>query len=103
MAIKTPEELRTALSGVLGDAPSDAGLALLEDMSDTLTSLTGSGSAADWEQKYKDNDAAWRQKYTERFFAAPADQGNGGNTETVIEAGENEVKSLTYEDLFKEG
>lgn len=96
MAIKTPEELRTALTGVLGDAPSDAGLTLLEDMSDTLTSLTASGSAHDWEQKYKDNDAAWRKRYIERFNA-PADDGEGGNKNN-----DNDNKPMTFESLFKE-
>lgn len=98
MPKRTKDELLTALRGVLGDNQSDEAIALIEDVTDTFDAPT-----EDWEQKYKDNDAAWRQKYTERFFAAPADQGNGGNTETVIEAGENEVKSLTYDDLFKEG
>lgn len=98
MPKRTKDELLTALRGVLGDNQSDEAIALIEDVTDTFDA-----PAEDWEQKYKDNDAAWRQKYTDRFFAAPADQGNGGNTETVIEAGENEVKSLTYDDLFKEG
>lgn len=98
MPKRTKDELLTALRGVLGDNQSDEAIALIEDVTDTFDA-----PSEDWEQKYKDNDAAWRQKYTDRFFAAPADQGNGGNTETVIEAGENEVKSLTYDDLFKEG
>ena len=98
MPKRTKDELLTALRGVLGDNQSDEAIALIEDVTDTFDA-----PAEDWEQKYKDNDAAWRQKYTDRFFAAPADQGNGGNTETVIEAGENEVESLTYDDLFKEG
>ena len=98
MPKRTKDELLTALRGVLGDNQSDEAIALIEDVTDTFDA-----PAEDWEQKYKDNDAAWRQKYTDRFFAAPADQGNGGNTETVIEAGENDVKSLTYDDLFKEG
>lgn len=98
MPKRTKDELLTALRGVLGDNQSDEAIALIEDVTDTFDAPVD-----DWEQKYKDNDAAWRQKYTDRFFAAPADQGNGGNTETVIEAGENEVKSLTYDDLFKEG
>lgn len=98
MPKRTKDELLTALRGVLGDNQSDEAIALIEDVTDTFDA-----PAEDWEQKYKDNDAAWRQKYTDRFFAAPADQGNGGNTETVIEAGENEIKSLTYDDLFKEG
>lgn len=96
MAVKTPEELRSALSGVLGDTPSDAGLTLMEDISDTLANLTGSGSAADWEQKYKDNDAAWRKRYVERFNAPADDPDANKNTD------KNDSKSLTFESLFKE-
>lgn len=96
MAIKTPEELRTALSGVLGDTPSDAGLTLLEDMSDTLNSLTGSGSAAEWKQKFEDNDAAWRKRYIDRFNA-PADDPDTDNKNK-----NTENKLRTFESLFKE-
>lgn len=95
MAIRTQEELRTALNGILGESPTDDGIALLEDFTDTFTSLTGNGSAAHWEQKYKDNDAAWRKRYTERFNA-PVD-GDGGGKKN-----DNNNKPMTFEDLFKE-
>lgn len=97
MPKRTKDELLTALRGVLGDNQSDEAIALIEDVTDTFEA-----PAEDWEQKFKDNDAAWRQKYTERFFAGDVDQGDGGNTETVIESGETE-KNLTYDDLFEEG
>lgn len=99
MPKRTKDELLTALRGVLGDNQTDEAIALIEDVTDTFEA-----PAEDWEQKYKENDAAWRQKYTERFFAVSADvdQGDGGNTETVIESNEAE-KNLTYDELFKEG
>lgn len=97
MPKRTKDELLTALRGVLGDNQSDEAIELIEDITDTFEA-----PAEDWEQKFKDNDAAWRQKYTERFFAGDVDQGDGGNTETVIESGETE-KNLTYDELFKEG
>lgn len=97
MPKRTKDELLTALRGVLGDNKSDEAIALIEDVTDTFEA-----PAEDWEQKFKDNDAAWRQKYTERFFAGDVDQGDGGNTETVIESGESE-KNLTYDELFEEG
>lgn len=97
MPKRTKDELLTALRGVLGDNQSDEAIELIEDITDTFEA-----PAEDWEQKYKDNDAAWRQKYTERFFAGDVDQGDGGNTETVIESGETE-KNLSYDDLFEEG
>lgn len=97
MPKRTKDELLSALRGVLGDNQSDEAIALIEDVTDTFEA-----PAEDWEQKFKDNDAAWRQKYTERFFAGDVDQGDGGNTETVIESGETE-KNLTYDDLFEGG
>lgn len=98
MPKRSKDELLTALRGVLGDNQTDEAIALIEDITDTFDA-----PAEDWEQKYKDNDATWRKKYTERFFSAgDVDQGTGSNTETVIEA-EEEQKPLTYDDLFKEG
>lgn len=96
MAVRKPEELRTALSSLLGDSPTDDGLALLEDLSDTLGDLTGSGSAADWKAKYETNDAAWRKKYKDRF-EGPIGDSNGDNN-----SGKNNDKPMTFEDLFKE-
>ena len=97
MSKRTKDELLSALRGVLGDNQSDEAIELIEDITDTFEA-----PAEDWEQKFKDNDAAWRQKYTVRFFAGDVDQGDGGNTETVIESGETE-KNLTYDELFEEG
>lgn len=96
MAIRTQEELRTALNGILGESPTDEGITLLEDFTDTFTSLTSNGSAADWEQRYRDNDAAWRKRYTERFNA-PVDGDGGSNNKP-----KNDNKPMTFEDLFKE-
>lgn len=97
MPKRTKDELLAAVRGVIGDNQSDEAIALIEDITDTFDT-----PAEDWEQRYKDNDTAWRQKYTERFFAGSSvDQGNGGNTETVIEA-EEEKKNMTYDALFKE-
>lgn len=96
MAIRSQEELRTALNGFLGETPSDEGLTLLEDLEDTLTSLTSDGSAASWKQKYEDNDAAWRKRYRERFNG-PVEGADGGENKN-----KNEDKPMTFEDLFKE-
>ena len=98
MPKRSKDELLAALRGVLGDNQTDEAIALIEDVTDTFDA-----PAEDWEQKYKDNDAAWRKKYTDRFFSSgDVDQGSGSNTETVINSDE-EQKPLTYDDLFKEG
>ena len=98
MPKRSKDELLAALRSVLGDNQTDEAIALIEDVTDTFDA-----PAEDWEQKYKDNDAAWRKKYTDRFFSSgDVDQGSGSNTETVINSDE-EQKPLTYDDLFKEG
>lgn len=89
MAIKTPEELRASLTAILGDEPSEDGLTLLEDLSDTMTDLTGAGSNADYKAQYN----ALKKRYVERFNE-PIE---GGSKEEPPE-----VKPRTFESLFKE-
>lgn len=96
MAIRSGAELSTALKGILGDAPSDAGLALMEDLSDTLSDLTSNGSAADWKKKYEDNDRSWRKRYADRFNA-PVDEPDDNK-----DSNKNNDKPRTFESLFKE-
>ena len=96
MAIRTGAELSDALKGILGDTPSDAGLTLLEDLNDTVSDLTSNGSAADWKQKYEDNDKAWRKRYADRFNAPVDDDNRDENSD------KNDNKPRTFESLFKE-
>lgn len=95
MATKTLKELTDSLSAILGEAPSDDGIALLEDLNDTMRSLTGEGSANDWKQKFEENDKNWRKRYTERFND-PVNPDSGGNKNN------EDNKPMTFEDLFKE-
>ena len=86
MAIRTTEELLNMIRDKTGD--SDEDLALIEDVSDTLTSLSESEN---WKEKYETNDAEWRKKYRERFF----------NNETEDDTTEDEQNvKKTYDDLF---
>lgn len=96
MAIRTPEELRTSLTAILGETPNDDGLTLLEDLADTMSSLTSAGSAADWKRRYDENDKAWRKRYTERFNA-PVDDNNDDKQDD-----KKDDKPMTFESLFKE-
>lgn len=89
MAIKTTEELRSSLSAILGDDPSEDGLNLLEDLSDTMADLTGAGSNADYKAQY----TALKKRYVERFNE-PIE---GGNREEP-----KDDKPRTFESLFKE-
>lgn len=98
MAVKTREEMMAALNAHLGDDHSDAALALVEDLSDTLESLAGTPGGVDWEQRYKDNDAAWRQRYRDRFFGKGSDNDNDNDPD---KDNDKPKKPRTYADLFK--
>lgn len=92
MAIRTIEELMGAVRARVGEDTSDEAIAFVEDVSDTLASLS---NAEDWKKKYEDNDAEWRKRYQDRFF----------NPEKVDEPGTDpdpEPKKLTFDELFKE-
>lgn len=91
MAVKTKEELLTAIRAKVGEDSGDETLALIEDISDTIDSMNNDDKE-NWKQKYEDNDAAWRQKYRDRFFSATGDDDDE----------ELEEKALTYDELFKE-
>lgn len=94
MAIKTIEEIMGAVRARVGEDTSDEAIAFVEDVSDTLTSLS---SSEDWKKKYEDNDAEWRKRYQDRFF-------NPEKVENIEPENKLEEKSerLTFEELFKE-
>lgn len=92
MAIRSIDELMATVRARVGDDTSDETLSFVEDVHDTLTSLS---EGEDWRQRYEQNDAEWRQKYRDRFF-------NPDKPETTPDP-EPEVKEkLTFENLFKE-
>lgn len=99
MAIKTKDELIQSLNAVLGDNASDEALALMEDVSDTLDDNAAKG-AVDWEQKYRENDAAWRTRYRDRFMNN-ADNNAQQVDDPIINPPTTE--RLTFDNLFKEG
>ena len=90
MAKKTKDELLASAKAILGDNTSDEALTFMEDISDSLEVST-----EDWEAKYKENDAAWRKRYAERFMSS------GGDSDLEPEP-DDEPKRMTYEELFKE-
>lgn len=99
MAVRTKEEMLAALNKRLGDDHSDEALSLIEDLTDTLESMSGSSGGENWEQKYLDNDAKWRQKYRDRFFGKGDDNDNDNDDNKPSNDKPN--KPRTYADLFK--
>lgn len=98
MAVRTRDEILTSIRSHFGDDTSDEALALVEDLTDTINDFENKANnkGENWEQKYKDNDAAWRKKYRDRFFS-------GGSVEEEEEIEEPKKKNYTFENLFKEG
>lgn len=94
MAIKTKAELLELVKARIGDDTSDEALAIIEDVTDTLDDYeTRIADSGDWKARYEQNDADWRKKYKERFFAP---------TKEPEEIDEPEVEEKrTFEDLFK--
>lgn len=52
---------RDAITNFLGDRTDDEAIALLEAIDNEGV------DEENWKQKYEENDAEWRKKYTERF------------------------------------
>lgn len=99
MAIKTREEILTAIRERFGEDTSDAALSFVEDITDTLTDLEAKNNAnnnENWKKKYEDNDAAWRKKYRDRFFS------DGEDDDDDIEPPVKK-NNYSYDNLFKEG
>lgn len=94
MAIKSNEDLMNGIRSILGDRTDEAALGLLEDMDDTLKDYATNANI-DWKNKYDENDAAWKQKYRDRFFGTVDDDGDD-------KLKDPEEKKLTYDSLFKE-
>lgn len=97
MAVRTREELLESIRARVGEQTDDETISFLEDVTDTLTDFEtrANGDGENWEQRYKDNDAEWRKKYTERFFSSePTDQPG-----PKLKDEKKEPK--TFEDLFK--
>lgn len=106
MAVKTKEEILNQLKALAGDRSDDAMLAFIEDVSDTFSSYETRGgytedqmkaAMAEWETKYNENDAAWRQRYRDRFFSSV----DAEVEEKIEEIETKDDEDLTFDALFK--
>lgn len=91
MAIKSSDELITALNTILGDNDSDEVLQFMTDMRDTIGSQTDAQRITELENQLQEQDKAWRKKYRDAFLS--------GADESFKE--ENERKPKSFDDLFK--
>lgn len=96
MAVKTRDEILTAIKDRLGDDTSDEALNFIEDVTDTLNDYESRTSGeSNWKKKYEDNDKMWRQKYKDRFFNTSGEDASSNEDDF-----EEEKKPMTFDDLF---
>lgn len=103
MSIKTKDEIMESLRVYLGEDMSDDAIAFLEDVTDTITEYERQiADVTDWQAKYDELDAAWRTRYTERFFEGGEDSGNEGSFIEDVNNIEDEYEAPeTFEELFE--
>lgn len=90
MAVKSKEELLAFINDLSAENLEDKVLALLEDVSDTLDSLS------EVETKLKELDESWKKRYRERFLKGePPDTDSDDKTEDA-------PKVKDFKDLFVE-
>ena len=98
MAVRTKDELLEIIKGRIADDTSDETISFIEDITDTLSDYeekATNSDTEDWKTKYEENDKMWREKYRERFFSKEVEKEDE-------DFSEDEVKSLSYDDLFEE-
>lgn len=96
MAVKTREEILAEVKARIGEQTDDETIALLEDVSDTLSDLEtrAKGDGTDWKTKYEENDTEWRKKYTERFYNSDP------NSDPELPKPDDTPKPKTFAELF---
>lgn len=97
MAVRSREEILNSIRERVGEQNDDETIAFIEDVTDTFTDLEtrANGDGVNWKEKYEENDASWRKKYTDRFFS-------GEPSEPEPEPEPEPEEKLTFESLFKE-
>lgn len=94
MAKLSKDELLEKVRTYVGDRTDDETLAIIEDISDSFDS----SDAAEWRQKFEENDKMWRDKYISRFF----EKNDDGIEDPTDEKDDEEKEYKTFEDLFEE-
>ena len=100
MAVLSRDDFMARINERVGDDNSDEALSFIEDMTDTFDDLSSSNNTGEWEKKYNELDAMWREKYKARFMSS------GTDPKTVIDEQEEDIKDdgteTTFDDLFTE-
>ena len=101
--VRSKDEILASIRTRIGDDTSDEAIALVEDINDSFDDLsTRLNEAGDWKAKYEENDKAWRDKYTERFFTPSDDNPIDNVIRETDKDTPDEKKTYKFEDLFSE-
>lgn len=96
MSVVTKDSILESVKTLVGETPTDEGLALMENISDTYADLESRvNDTEDWKTKYEENDKQWRQKYTERFSS-----GNDLEVEQEDDLDDEPPEPTSFEELF---
>lgn len=99
MAVKDRDSILLAVKQMIGDSTSDEAIALMEDITDTITDYeTKIADKTDWKAKYDEMDASWRRKYIERFSGKTGKEIKDEQEEQIKE--DDEIRS--FDELFTE-
>jgi len=90
MAIRSSDELISAINAALGENTTDEVLSILEDLKDTLAD-----GQENWKQKYEENERNWRERYRARFL-------NVSDEVEDVPEDYPEDETMEFDDLFKE-
>ena len=69
MSVLSRDEFFNRINDYIGTNSDDAAIQLVEDLTDTYNDLEKRNTEENWEQRYKDLDASWRERYKKRFFS----------------------------------
>lgn len=103
MAVRTRDEILSAIRALLGDDTSDDALTIIEDIDDTFRDYETS-AGEDWRARYDELDGQWRKRYRDRFFQKAYNEET--TPEDVVDDNEEDLKeeseTKSFDELFDE-
>lgn len=102
MSVLNKEQFFNRINERIGNDTSDDAISFMEDMADTFNALSTSNASSEieeWKRKYEENDAAWKKKYTHRFFSGG--EMNYSPYKEEQSSDEDDLENITIDDLFK--
>lgn len=66
MSVLNRDEFISTVRKFVGETPDDAGMSILQNMTETFDHMSGD-THTDWKEKYEQNDKDWRKKYADAF------------------------------------